>query len=562
MKNFFSTHNYNPNFTGRNKILVDLQEALSLGKPALLVGPNGSGKTQIAVQYAHVHASEYDFTFWVRAGDLATLATDLGELAGRMDLSLVSETDLKEAIEALWSWMEQNPRWLLIFDDFSNPDSLADYLPMTGNGHVIVTSSNTGGDAVATLIEVGPFDRSESVQFLQKRGGPEDINSLDELSKALGDFPLAMEMAQAYISQTGVSIPKYLKIYQESLEEVAYDTEYKSLAAIFQISIKQVQAVSPEGFDLLCMCAYLAPEDIDRNIFQQVQDVEVGADLAQKPPVFDQVTIERAVEALVRRGLVESSKNTLRVHPLTQDLTRHHLDEKEQNTWAEAALMLLAEPFSANLADVSTLPGCYGLLPHVLGAIEHAEELEIETDIVTLLLNQVGFLQQKRGDFIGAKMALERLISHDKKVHGKDHPEVATDLNNLGTVLKALGDLKGAKEKLETSLAMSKANLEPNDPKLAVRANNLGTVLRELGDLLGAKEKLEWALSIDMRIYGPNHFKTAIRMNNLGDVLRDLGNVEGARDNYERALHIFKYFLGDGDYYTKRAQENLDSLAG
>lgn len=562
MKDFFSTHNYNPNFTGRDEILADLQKALAQGKPVALVGPDGSGKTQIAVQYAHVHINEYDFTFWIRARDIATLATDLGELAGQLGLSLVSETDLKEAIKALWGWMEQNRRWLLIFDDLADPDLLSEYLPITRNGHVIVTSSNAGWDAVASQIDVGPFDRAESVQFLQKRTGQEDMNSLDALAKALGDFPLAMELAGAYISQTGTPIPKYLKIHQESLEEAAYDTEYKSLAAIFQTSIEQVQAVSPEGFDLLCMCAFLAPEDIDKSIFLEVQDFEAGVDLAKKPPVFDPVTLENAVDALLRRGLVESSKNSLRFHPTIQNLTRNHLDVEEKKSWAEAALMLVGEPFSANLADVSTLPRCYELFPHILTIIEHAEELEIGTDSITLLLNQVGLMQQKRGDFIGAKMAIDKLLSIDLKVFGKDHPEVATDLNNLGTVLKALGDLEGAREKLETSLAISKANLEPNDPKLSIRAGNLGTVLRELGDLEAAKKNLEWALSIDMRTYGPNHFKTAIRMNNMGDVLRELGNVEDARNYYERALHIFRYFLGDGHDYTKRAQENLDSLAG
>jgi hypothetical protein len=57
----------NPFFTGRERVLAELQEALAERGRAALSGLGGVGKTQTAMEYAHRHLAEYARAFWATA---------------------------------------------------------------------------------------------------------------------------------------------------------------------------------------------------------------------------------------------------------------------------------------------------------------------------------------------------------------------------------------------------------------------------------------------------------------------------------------------------------------
>ncbi|MHC1631622.1 MAG: FxSxx-COOH system tetratricopeptide repeat protein [Methanotrichaceae archaeon] len=549
MKDFFIAHNRNPNFTGRDQILNDLQTALDSKKSVVLVGPDGSGKTQIADEYARVHVTDYDIRCWIRANDPITLITDYADMAISLGLPYNEESNLTYTAEAVQDWLGQNGRWLLVFDDASSFQDLKDYIPQTMTGHVIITSRSQDWNEISSQIRVESLDRSESVQFLQKQTGQEDEEELEALAEALSDLPLALELARAYISWTKISLSKYLKSYLQRLRNIrSVPGCPDAVVAAWDISSEQVQAVSQEENDLLNFCSFLAPEDIP-------------IDLLAKASGLSTEDLETGIESLGRYGLIIRRDNSLSVHTLIQALTFHRLDIDNQKTYAESVLESVGGVFSVSLENISTWPECDMLLSHALTISEHAEKLEVGSKVATLLLNQIGLYLHRRGYFAGSKVALERLLAIDEKAYGPDHVEVATDLNNLGSVLRALGDLSGAKKNFEKALAIEESAEEPDHLKIATRSNNLGSVLRALGDIEGAKRNFEKALAIDKAAYGPNHFKTAIRINNLGDVLRDMGDIEGAKNNYQRALLIFQKFLGEEHHYTQRAQENLNSLS-
>ena len=54
----------NPYFTGRKQVLDDLGAALATGKPTVLTGLGGVGKTQTAVKYAYCHRNDYSAVLW------------------------------------------------------------------------------------------------------------------------------------------------------------------------------------------------------------------------------------------------------------------------------------------------------------------------------------------------------------------------------------------------------------------------------------------------------------------------------------------------------------------
>jgi hypothetical protein len=61
----------NPHFTGRAGLLEQLHQRLHAGEGTLVVqalyGLGGVGKTQLAIEYAHRFAADYDLVWWVNA---------------------------------------------------------------------------------------------------------------------------------------------------------------------------------------------------------------------------------------------------------------------------------------------------------------------------------------------------------------------------------------------------------------------------------------------------------------------------------------------------------------
>jgi len=552
MNDFFAAHKRNPHFTGRKNLLEDIRAKLGAGKPVVLVGPDGFGKSQIADEWGRLRVTDYDFRLWVRADDPANLIIEYAELAPSLGLPYNEESDLNEAASSVRNWLEQNGRWLLVFDDAQSPEDLKDYLPKGGSGHVVITSSASvsGWNEVASVVGVDPLDRSEAAELLRRFVERTDVPSSEALAEVLGGNPLALALAGAYIRWTGVSFSGYLDAYEEhfsSSQERNAPEVPSAVATAWGISFEQVQAVSQEGVDLLYLFAFLSPCDVPLDLLTKTSEIMSDA-------------LEQGFEALFRRGLIEVNEGLPSVHPLVQDLALYRLDEETQKTWIEATVQALSEAFSSQVENLDTWPECVRLFSHALRATEHAQRLEMGSEAASSLLNQMGLYLHRRGYFVGAKMVLERLLAIDEKIYGADHPEVAVDLNNLAGVLRLLGDLEGAKKGFERAIVIEERSSEPDQLKIAVRANNLGTVLRVLGDLEGAKENFERALSIDERSYGPNHFKTAIRLNNLGDVFQEMGRIEKARGTYQRALMIFQQFLGPGHRYTKLAREKLSAL--
>jgi hypothetical protein len=102
----------------------------------------------------------------------------------------------------LWDELRQRDRWLLVYDNAQGPRELASYPPPDGAGRVVVTSrAPTWGRGTAT-VRLDVLKREESVAFLRLRTGINDAVSLGALAEALGDLPLALEQAAAYLDET------------------------------------------------------------------------------------------------------------------------------------------------------------------------------------------------------------------------------------------------------------------------------------------------------------------------------------------------------------------------
>ena len=603
------SHHRNPNFTGREGILSELKLALTSGEPAAwkqaAFGMGGVGKTQLAVEYIYRHKPDYKVIWWIRSEEPATMAADYASLAASLDLPEKDFQDQSETVRAVKRWLEHNSGWLLIFDNAHDPEAIRDYIPQGGAGHVIITSRNPGWGSVARLLPVKEFDRADSIEFLLRRTGQDDQDAADALADELGDLPLALEQAGAYIEATGITLTDYQELFRSRRRELWEDESpppdyLDTVATTWSLAMEEVSKKSPAAADLLNICAFLAPDEISPGMLGE------GAEFIPEPlasTAADRLAMNRVISVLRRYSLIDASGESISVHRLVQAVVRDRMSESDAKKWVETAVRLLGAAFPFESYDVRTWDLCAYLLPHALAAAAHAEEQGVAPEETSHILNQTGGYLWVCAEFAEAKVCYERALSlaekaygrdHfmvairvnnlgcvlydlddlqgakncfecalkiDEVVYGKDHPRVAIDVNNIGMVLQDLRDLQGAKVHFERALKIDEKAGAKDRPITGTIVNNLGRVLQDLGYLEAAKECFERALAIDEEVYGRDHPNIARDVNNLGNALQDLGDLPAAKEHYERALEIFRRFLGENHPSTVTVRNNLELLA-
>jgi len=217
----------NPAFTGRNQLLAQLRERLTEATVAAVLpveavhGLGGVGKTELVTEYAHRYASDYELIWWIDAEQPTTAAAALAQLAGRLGVSVVADQDAM--ISSVFDALRHRQRWLLIYDNAEQPHTLHGLLPPGGRGSVLVTSRWPSWGQRAARLRVDVLDRNESVQLLSRRIGLTADTSrqlLLEVAELVGDLPLALEEAAAYLEQTGTGVEDYLGLLRERAREL------------------------------------------------------------------------------------------------------------------------------------------------------------------------------------------------------------------------------------------------------------------------------------------------------------------------------------------------------
>jgi hypothetical protein len=113
-----------PLFIGREADLEDLHKRLQPGIVLAVSGMPGSGKTTLALEFAHLYQKDFESVYWLpcQSGDLASIA---GDLTRQLRLSLTGDIDQIIAELKLFCGCK---RCLLIFDDVEH-EALGDLIP-------------------------------------------------------------------------------------------------------------------------------------------------------------------------------------------------------------------------------------------------------------------------------------------------------------------------------------------------------------------------------------------------------------------------------------------------
>jgi len=571
----------NPHFVGREDELRQLERHLragsttAIGQVAAATGLGGIGKTQLAVEYVHRYGPRYrGGVCWLDMENEEVIPSQVARCGGPegMDLPGFETLPLEEQVARVKKeWEKAVPR-LLIFDNVDSADLVNEWRPVSGGCRVLITSRRTRWPSTLGLAEVNlaTLPRDKAMELLCK-GRPEALEDEEEakaasaICDALGDLPLALALAGAYLEsqEHDVTLSQYLEQLRQQpvlenpalvdfVQDPSPTGHVQSVGATFEASYG---SLDPEDeTDLLAMrlfhlASHFAPVSIRRDLLL----ASAGLDPQEGN---EQRLAGEALGRLLRLGLVQ-------VEPGGRLVLHRLLDEfagalpapgqSEGEAWEDVAQVML------DFAREENQRGLPATLARELGHLSHlaAQAHKRGWGQAGELFNELGYHQRMVGSYGEARESYGRALEIDEAAHGPDHPMVATAVNNLGSVLQDLGDLEGARRNFERALEIDEAAHGPDHPMVATAVNNLGRVLHDLGDLGGARDSFERALGIDEEAYGPDHPKVAAAVNNLGLALRDLGDLEGARLNIERALAVWEASLGSQHPQVAAALGNL-----
>jgi len=546
----------NPGFTGRDGLLVEVREALLSGDTAVvqaLYGMGGVGKTQLAIEYAHRFAGGYELVWWVSAEAAGLIGEQLAALAGELGCAQPGE-GLAAARRAVLAELRQQDRWLLVFDNASGPQEIADALP-SGPGHVLITSRAQDWAEVAVPVEIDVLARAESVAILVNRVPGLGDADASRVAQALGDLPLALAQAAGYMAGTGTLPAEYLDLLAaraaQILDQGRSAAYPRSLTAVTQLAFDRLRGEDSAAADLAAMCAFLAPEPVPAAWFPRAV-TRLPAPLAGK--AADPVAWRQVLAAVRQRALARLDQHGLQMHRLTQAIVRDYLPAQEAADTRDAAAALLAANHPGDEELPSTWPGWAQLLPHLL-----ALDPETSTAALDGLTFDAVWYLIRRGDARNGYNLAQRLYQHRRGQLGPDNPDTLAAAGTVAVVLRELGRYDKARELTEDTLARHRRVRGEDHPHTLVSANNLAGQLRELGDLQAARELHEDTLARRRRVLGDDHPDTLSSANNLANARAELGDLQAARELHEDTLARRRRVLGDDHPDTLRSASNLAS---
>ncbi|MBI5079961.1 MAG: tetratricopeptide repeat-containing protein [Chloroflexi bacterium] len=567
----------NPLFVGRVKMLDELATLLS-NESALVVmtAPGGMGKTQTSIELGHRYAKHFPGGVFFLNCLISDISLEIAQCGGdgRLPLNDFDSRPHTEKVNLVLSEWRKPIARLIIMDNAEDPQVVKQWRSVIGGACRLLVTARRGAwspSLTPHLIHLPQLDRPDSLRLLAQNNETRakdfaDDQNANTIAESLGDLPLALHCAGAYIAHYALTPAQYLSELRQRSSSLLHDSlgdwlsEHESLPtdhtpnviATFELSYEKIkkqlqtsniqspisnlqpsdsnvqpptsdiQSLPLQIFHLLAHCAPATP--LPREV------------LATAANVDDDKKIIDALHVLSNVGLVTLDVE-LRpiIHRLAQEFSRLRATSPDDDA-TQMENVVDDEAGKINKAGLPKVMGPY--FAHLQTLAEHAESRGSQK--AGILFNETGCHFNAIANYSAARAAFERALAIDEKTFGADHPNVARAVNNLGMVYKDIGNLPAARSTFERAIAIGEKSFGVEHPQVATYVNNLGSVHHIMGDLPAALAAFERAIAISEKSFGVEHPQVATFVNNLGMLYRDMGDLPAARAAFERALTIFE----------------------
>lgn len=553
----------NAHFIGRDDMLATIAEQLQHGElaavlPHALHGTGGVGKSQIAIEYVYRHQQEFDVVWWIPAEQQSMVLSAFAGLARALGLTVGPQpgTAVPRVLEALRDG-DRYGRWLLVFDNAEDVDGVSPFIPTRGNGKVIVTSRNQAWVGVANTLTVDVFRREESRDLLMRRSPTLGVDEADRLAAALGDLPLAIELAAAWHAASHMPVDRYLVLlehHRAELDASGLVHDYpSSVAAAWRITLTHLQAESPGVYQLLGVCGCLAAEPVPLSIFRSGGRISVSREL--DPILRDPIRLSRAIRELSKFSLirVDHRRDSIQMHRLMQSVLRTTTEPAEREGLVHTAHSLLA---AAKPAGSPSSPGHWdgyqALLPHAVSSQAAASHDGWVRDLVANLVYYLYYW----GDHEQAVDLAGQAWGYWNEDGGEPDTLVIQMAKLYAFCQRIIGVDRDAFSLNERALAVSRSASVPEE-ELIDSMWQMAFAHRYRGNFSAARALDQEAFERARNLFGPDDPDTLKAAHSYGVSLRMCGEFQTARALDEETARQWELVYGHADGFTLNTRNGL-----
>jgi hypothetical protein len=595
-------------FADRELLLAELDARLdgdddSGPRTVVLHGDRGSGKTSLAVEYAHQHLGETQIAWQLAADGGSVLAAGFGELAAQ--LQATRSLGVRDPVASVHAALAAFPgRWLLVFDNAPDTASVEAFIPPAGHGRVLITSQNQVWPGIPDL-DVAVLDPRTAAEFLISRTGDQDGQSARDLAsdQELGRLPLVLEQAAAYVKAAGTSLAGYLASFRRlpgPESRGGADGYPDTVVATWALAFERLQQSDPNAVALLRLLACCAPDAVPVGLLLQLRpgltdqlDPEVASALV--PLLKDQRAVQDAVAALGRYSLITSAADgSAWVHRLVQAITSAQMAAELAAAWRQATAAIIEAALPGNAEQPRAWPDYAALLPHALAALSedshgmaqiasylvvsggYAAGIELQRRVLNARARVLGpqhadtlaarhelaYWTGQAGDAAAARDQFAALLAPRERVSGPDHPDTLAARHELAYWTGQAGDAAAARDQFAAMLPVLQAALGPADPSTLATSASVAYWTGHAGNAAAARDRFAALLPATQLALGPEHPDSLVNRHNLANFTGYAGDAAGARDQFAALLPVRERVLGPEHPDTLAARASLAYWTG
>ncbi|KAM0245503.1 hypothetical protein ACHAP5_005310 [Fusarium lateritium] len=574
---------------------------------AALWGLGGSGKTQIALDYAYrrCDTDKECCIFWVHADSEATFLADYKTIGKKLGVD--DRLDGTDLLDAVCNKIEGRSKWLIILDnadelnifgvgqqtggsvtDGSESQSLHKYVPCTPQGTVLWTSrdAHIAGTLVGACrsIQVQSMAIDEATTLLATTRG--DLPILDEagvdgLLEELQCLPLAVSQAGAYMRRMSMTAEEYLsqlkkgKSRWEVLKVSDTDRHRRpevsnSVLETWRISTERIRVESEISYRILHVIAYVDSQDIPHELLaaaaNQFNDGSKNDQANQKSAIqVSELDVLTAVARLkefsflrlrqtgdggrsydMHKLVREALQYGLRIHSLMENTMGRVLGEDHGIPQAEALYSgraLQVVDGLFPLPEPTSWARCEQYLIHAVRVGEWAEVSKMEIKTASML-DRVSYFLYDRGRWRERESVNSRALGLRRQVLKEKHPDTIRSMAELGATYYAQGRYTEAQD-IAIEVLEARQEVLGEHPETIRSMADVGVTYHEQGRHDEAKRLYEKALEYRKRVLGEKHPDTIRSMADLGAIYYEQGQYEEAEELKYKALQLRQEVLGE-----------------
>jgi tetratricopeptide (TPR) repeat protein len=593
----------NKSFVGRESQLAELEAKLFSNDQTTttlaIVGPGGTGKSQLALEVAHrTRLNNKDCAiFWMDASDIDSLYRSYASVARKLSIPGCDddEADMKQVIKRCVAAISAR-QCLLIYDNVESSAlqsrgaaHLANFLPHSKLCSVIFTTTE-GNTAealapqnVTALHELTP---DTALMMLRNRlTRPLPIIEQQEATHLLSNLsylPLAVVQAAACMNASHMTVQQYraqldqhkkaaLEYSDDSFEgEQREHSLRNTVAATLSLSMSQVRQSNAVAADYLFIAACVYQTDISLDLLEAAslrarEDAIKVLDryaLITRRPAESALDVHRLVHHALRNRMVAEGRLEEKTRRTVTQLLRvfpNH-DHGNRSKWRRLlphARYVLSHTRSDDDEGRLDLARKCAIALYSDGQYKAAEELEVEVmetrkrvlgdkhpDTLTSM-NNLALTYADQGRWDEAEELQKKVMKTRKRVLGDEHPNTLSSISNLTSTYADQGRWGEAEELQKEVIETSKRVLDDEHPDTLISIANLALTYWNQGRMGEAEELQVEVMETRKRVLSDDHPDTLNSMNNLALTYMDQGRWGEAEELQVEVMETSKRVLGD-----------------